>query len=430
MLVLLSHVMDKNEFQQSMQSGLGRAIIYAHENDVRAFRDIILDACLHCYSVDVQTEGTRAGYMLELVNLLGDRQFYCDKVLEALAEDGDDWDTAQRFHFATYMAFDGDERAHRLIYETFAPGPKMGEAIAIDFVRLDGLKGFLFAAAKLGALMISRPNEVDEGWLWSQAIEICGEDNVKAALSQAAATDPGVEAYRLAAVAHEHDGSSRSGRSEKLTALTYEQLRPKMPGLRGFWLSSWGKQAREGELERAARGLAAIRNPEEQIQHLRIFSRKPFPLDPSLLFDLSSSANPDLAYAAIVALPQLEHPSLREIAFRLVRNRLVGRQWAIAMLDRNWESGDHEIVMSWLEAESDRDTRHHMQSSTEEFWEHHPEPASEVRMLYLSYENGPCSFCRESVVRRLIELDALTTSLRVECAHDANDEIRKLVAPA
>lgn len=53
--------------------------------------------------------------MLELVNLLPDRQFYCDEVLNSLPHSGDDWDAVQRFHFATHMAFDGDERAKRLL---------------------------------------------------------------------------------------------------------------------------------------------------------------------------------------------------------------------------------------------------------------------------------------------------------------------------
>ena len=48
-------------------------------------------------------------------------------------------------------------------------------------------------------------------------------------------------------------------------------------------------------------------------------------------------------------------------------------------------------------------------------------------MLYSSYERGTCSFCREFVVKRLIELDSLSDSLRAECAYDAREEIRELV---
>ena len=416
--------MNETFFQESIKAGLGRGILYARDHDVRPFRDVILDACLHCYSADPQTEGTRAGYMLELVNLLPDRQFYCDEVLNSLPHSGDDWDAVQRFHFATYMAFDGDEHAKRVAYQSFHPGPRKGEAIAIDFLRMDGVKGLIFAAAKIGALLMSNPEEVDEGWLWSQAVEICGEDKASAALSEAGCSDPRVEVYWRAVAASGQKGSSNS---KNITGLSYEDLRPRIPGLRGFPVSYWGKQANADDFERAARGLATSTTSEDQIQHLRIFSRRQFPFDPALLLSLLSSDNADVAYAAAVALSNIRHPSVRAEAFRLTSNRLAGREWAVTMLDQNWEPNDHEIVLNWFERELDRGRRHRMQSGIEAFWEHHPDPASEPRMLYSLYEKGTCSFCRESVVKRLIELDPLSESLRAECAYDASDDIRELV---
>lgn len=419
--------MNKSEFQELVQSGLGRGIIYARDNDVQAFRDIILDACLHCYSADAQSEGTRASYMLDLVNLLPDRQFYCDQVLSALPNSRDDWDAAQRFHFAAYLSFDGDARARQVMYESFKPGPNLGEAIAIDFVRMDGLEGFLFAAAKIGELLITKPGEVDEGWLWMQAKEICGEEEARKSLSQAGVADPRIEAYRLTAIAGEVNSGNRIRTSEETKTLSYEQLQRKLLDIRPFRLRAWGKRASADDLERAAHGLLATQVPKEQLQHLRIFSRRCFPLGPELLLKLSLSSDEDLAYAAAVALAQIAHPSVRNIAFRLVDHRLVGRQVAIAMLDQNWQPNDHEVVLSWFETESDRNARHHMERDLMNLWEHHPEPASEIRMLCSIYEKGPCSFCRERVVKRLIELDSLSASMRAECAYDANEDIRHLV---
>jgi len=271
---------------------------------------------------------------------------------------------------------------------------------------------------------MSNPEEVDEGWLWSQAVEICGEDKASAALAETGSSDPRVEAYRRAVADSAQRGSSNSN---EITGLIYDDLRPRMAGLRGFRLSSWGKQASAGDFERAARGLAATTTPEDQIQHLRIFSRRQFPFDPALLLSLSSSDNADVAYAAAVALSNIRHSSVRAEAFRLASNRLAGHEWAITMLDQNWEPNDHQIVLNWFEQELDRDTRHRMERGIEAFWEHHPDPASEPRMLYSLYDKGTCSFCRESVVKRLIELDSLSDSLRAECAYDASDEIRELV---
>lgn len=211
-------------------------------------------------------------------------------------------------------------------------------------------------------------------------------------------------------------------------ALSYERLRPNLSGPFSRQLGWWGGKASAGDLESAAHGLLAAESPEAQVQHLRIFSRRPFPLEISFLVELAWSANEDVAFAAAVALAQNAHPLVREAAFELVDSRLVGREFAIAMLDRNFETGDHEIVLSWFENELDRDLRHRMQMDLTSFWEGHAQAVGERRMLYSIYEKGPCSFCREFVVRRLIELDAVTAPMRAECTHDANEDVRLLVS--
>jgi len=149
--------------------------------------------------------------------------------------------------------------------------------------------------------------------------------------------------------------------------------------------------------------------------------------EPSRLLELSFSANKELAWAAVVALRHVVHAAVREAAFRLTSNRLVGREYAIAMLSENWEPDDHQVVLSWFDRESDRSLRHRMQIDLQKFWERHPQPKSELRMLELLYEKGPCSFCRHHVVRRMIELDELPAALRAECAYDANEDVRELV---
>ena len=92
--------MTKAEFRDSLHMGLGRAILCVRNNDVSAFRDVILDACLHCYAVDVQSEDTRSRYTMELLRQLPDRDFYNAKILESLAMASEDWDAVHRFSLA------------------------------------------------------------------------------------------------------------------------------------------------------------------------------------------------------------------------------------------------------------------------------------------------------------------------------------------
>jgi hypothetical protein len=200
-----------------------------------------------------------------------------------------------------------------------------------------------------------------------------------------------------------------------------------MPYVSGHLLSHWGKIARAEEFTKAANGLLAASTYEDRLHHLRIFSRRAFPIDPEPLLDWVTSGDEKIAFAASSVVGLIRHPAMRDIAFELVEERTPGRKDAIAMLDQNWQSGDLEVALAWFENETEDTLRHWMGIDLRQMLEHHPQPGDERKILYSRYENGPCSFCRESIVRRLIELECLTDQMRTECAYDASYHVRDLV---
>jgi hypothetical protein len=381
---------NKSDFQEAMRSGLGRAIIYARDNDVRPFRDVILDACLHCYSADCQSEGTRAPFMFDLVNLTPEREFYHGEVLKSLHACGDDWDAVQRFRFASYLAMDGDDRARRAVYENFNPGPWMVGETGADFVRMDGTDGLLFAAEKVGELLLTKPKDVNTGFLLGRAIEDLGEEQTLSALREAGKTNPRIEAYRLKAEADRAPKPSRKG--EQIKRLTYKDLKSQLGELRAYWAGLWGEHAGSEDLELAARDLLAAETSDERLAYLRIFSRTPFPVEHhsllKLVGSLVESDESRIALAAATALSNITDPVVRDLAFRLVETRRPGRERAISMLSRNWEPDDHEIAIRWFAQEEDREARHRLSMDLRNLWDVHPDPTSEVRMWITIYEKG------------------------------------------
>jgi hypothetical protein len=365
--------------------------------------------------------------MLDLLDLTTDREFYYDEVLKVLPGCGDDWDAAQRFHFAACFAIDGNERAKRVMYESYNPGPKKGEAIAIEFLYMDGIDGLLFATEKIGSLLMATTEKVDLGWLLSVAKETLGEQQTRDALRKAGAENPRIEAYRLAEEASRSRFDDSLRKSSELINATYEQIKPKLPEMTSTWIASWGKRASDADLDRAARGLVTARNPKEQYAHLRIFARRLFPLDIQLLLSLVDVEQERVGLAALKALSQISHPSVRQLAFQLVEMRAMWRGEAIELLARNFRHGDHAIALRWFEAEEDLETLHSLGMDLTNLWEQYPDEETEVPMLLAMYERGPCSFCREKTVRRLIECGALTEELRLECSFDSNSDIRDLV---
>jgi hypothetical protein len=415
------------EFREILRLGQGRAILYARHHDVREFRDLILDACLHCYSYDIQWEGTRASYMYDLVGCLPDKDFYYHEVLRSLAGSGDDWDAAQRFHFAACLAFDGSEEAKRAMYDSYAPRPRTGEFIGIDFLNMDGIKGFLFVAEKIGNLLLVKPEEVDEGYLLSKSLEVCGEQSTWDALRDAGATNSSIEKYRVVAAEAERRRTNKPSQTPEITSLRYEQLFSQLPSNKPYLLSKWGERASDEELELAAKALIGAKDSKQQLAHLRIFAWRRFPLDAGALVALAGVEDDRVGLAAVKALAHVHHPAVRDLAFRMVNTRARRRGGAIDLVAENFEDGDHEIVLRWFQDEEDREVLHWLGMDLINFWERHPHKSTEIPIMRALYEKGPCSFCRERAVKWLLERGALTEQLRAECAWDANNDIRDLV---
>ena len=73
--------MRTTDFAKMLELGLGRAVFFAREHDMTPFRDMILNACLHCQSYDAQLDGTRGVYMSEIINSTPDMAFYREGIL-------------------------------------------------------------------------------------------------------------------------------------------------------------------------------------------------------------------------------------------------------------------------------------------------------------------------------------------------------------
>jgi len=419
--------MDESEIRHWLRSGLGRAILYARNHDMRPFKELLLDACLHCYSIDPQTEGTRADFMFDLVNRTPEREFYRDGVLNALRTSGDDWDAKQRFRFAALLAHEGDEQAKQMMYSSYDPGPNMGEAIGIEFVHLDGREGLLLVAEKMGKLLTTTQQNADLGWLMSVSADVLGEAEAKDVLRKGAEQSLFIETYRSAVEGSDANHGTQPDR-EWIKTATYDQFRAKWPSVLSYYSPRiWGLYATDMELQKAAHGLLVAPDVTMQIAHLKMFWDRPFPLDHDTLLTLAKSTHERVQHAAVVALVHVSSPAVRAFAFDLVRDHAPLRGFAVDLLAHNFHPGDHTIVLEWFEQENEEESLHTEARKLMSFWQSHPDESLYSRMLHGVYERCPCSFCREQAVELLLKRNDLLPALMAECEWDANEDIRELV---
>lgn len=160
----------------------------------------------------------------------------------------------------------------------FHPGPRYGDSLAITFLSMDGVDGFLFGARAIGRALVGHAGNWDFGWFVSRAREQLGEDEVDRILKSEALTDP--DLARFVAFAERRKSSS----IDPPTA--FEEM-AKLAATHRTMPRWWGRIASPAELEKAAHALAAASEPAEQTWILRIFSARPYPLYPGLLLVLA-----------------------------------------------------------------------------------------------------------------------------------------------
>jgi hypothetical protein len=343
------------------------------------YREVILDACVHCRVSDFLFEGTRAGYMRDVIAELPDRVGYEQAVIESLAEPCGSIDQMQRYCFAAALAKDGNAQALAAMYQNFRPDSEEATNLARQIVHADGLKGF---QTIVRSLFDARPDEAL--FFCEEASDILGAEVVDTALRDAGLKRPVRES-------HAQRPSKKTPEADLL--VTAQEL------LQAIDSADWTRAK----------------------SHLNVFRERTYPLDPEPLLRLAQ-AEPEAplrcSRLAMNALKHVTHPAVRKLG---LERHMVG------LLLANFQPGDHQMALDWYLVEKNGDLAHWMESDLMKLWWRYPQTETESAMLLGIYNQGACSICRMSALERLVELKQLPLSIRQECAWDACDEIRELV---
>ena len=422
-----------DEFARSLRSGRGNAVLHLQTHDAAPYRDVILNACLHCVAFDPQSNGDRADYLFEVVTLTGDVPFYRERILAALPlACNENYDRAQVFDLAARFAAHGDEAARSLLYATYIDSLIDAEGTIGDraIIELDGVQGFLFVADALGKLLTAdATDDIDEMPMYWLKDRVPDAD-LTAIRTQAEHDQPYAAAYiaRIQAQTAERERRDQERNTAETMPSSFDELESLFTTEIGKRYSSklvrWGKRASDEDRRKAAEALIIETDPARQIAYARLFSYVPFPLDPAKLITMAESGGDDIMRAAVNAIGTMQHPELRALALRL----LAIPQWgyhAGKLLVTNHEDGDETLIMSALIARlSDEDTFHDLGLSALNIFEAHPGPQN-LPAITLLYEHEPCSFCRGSCIRQLIALDAFADWMIAECLHDGEPDTRE-----
>lgn len=420
--------MDIEEYRHAISLGLGRAVLQIPKHLGSPFADAILDACLRTKARDAQVEGSRAQYMLDIVQRTGDPSFYTRKVLDALSEVPDGWDGLQQFEMARLLAQDGNNHARQAMTDAFERqiGSSMQDAFAEEFIALDGIPGLLFAAGRIGRGLRVDSSRWEDDSLLAAAEELFGQEAVWNSITERAKTDGDVSTYVDAVKANrflreQHQWMDASG-------VSYELVRSMIASGRiEVSLPDWGRVANPAELEMAASDLIIEVDPARLLSYLHIFRKRAFPLGCDHLLQLARMPDVPVARHALIVLGNVQDDKARRHALRLIEEGSPHRGYAIGLLKNNFRQGDYELVKAWCDDEGDPEILNSFDRSLREFFSVHPNNSAESQILTNFYDREPCSHCRWFIVKRLLELKRLPEDLRAESTYDSDLGTRALV---
>lgn len=416
------------EFNQWLQKGMGRAVVYLKTHDPKPCREAVLYASLHNLAYDRQCEGSREVYLLDLIRSTGEEDFFRNELFRALTTGPEDpeFDLGQTIELARNFAGNGDHEIKQAMYDALVnAGFEEAGCYYSELIKLDGLPALLFVAEHFPA---TTPDSSvwQVGSLISYLQERDGEGVADEAIRRASEDSP-----RLAQML-EKGGVHRRGSEPRRK----DQKRPDYPTLKRMIAESattalplvhagWGRAASAEELEAATADLLTETDEKRLLAYLSIFRGRRFPGPTARLLELAQGDNVRLARQAVAVVSQINDPEIRSLGLRFLN--MPGKKGDGAdLLANNYQQEDFQLIAARLREPMETDELHHLEMGVRDLAKEHREPEAEQCLLLL-YEKGPCSLCRRGIVEALITIDRFPEWMREECRWDAYADTRKLV---
>jgi hypothetical protein len=438
------HVADSREqFAQSLRHGRGSAMQYVQQHGLAGVADDVLAACLQNQAYDPQCEGSRAPWLYSMFRDTPEYPRFAAAICAALEVERDNHhDLLQLIRLARVMAQAGDQVAAQALRRRFSPQVMQIEDAAWyegarALIELDGVAMIVRLGRYLGQCLASEETDLPTLDSLLDGFEIADEG--ESILRQLAADDQAIRRYLVFTdaarecarlqeeVPLERRQQERHARTRR--ELTLEGIlaaagraEDQIPGR----YMRFGRSATLEELHTVLQCLETESRDEVCLRLLWVFRRTPLPVLTPKVWACVRRSPGKLSDAALTALGQTRHADIACFAREALRGRHLAEEDA-ALLELfvfNYAAGDAALIHAALQSAcTDENTLHAMGHSLLSLCKENP--VTEIApLLVWIYEQTPCTICRYSAVKLMVDQNSLPPSIAEECCEDADEDIR------
>ncbi len=422
--------LSEEQFRSALAKGHGRAVLHAAAHGLGGMEDAFLDASLHARSFDPQCEGSRAGWLVDVLAAAAARESPCasadghagahpeaatrvettvaQRFMSEVGQNKDVWDLQQQCGILRHLAERGHQRARQLLYDLLGREHDAGWlAAGEEIVRLDGEAGFEFVSRSAAELRGGIERFSDE-------LEVLRR-SIRPGQSQ-----PKRRQRRDPARASSKRWQARVDKLRQTRACdVIRQLERNVSALN---LIPWGQQAPEEALGQVARELFKSDDPTRLARYLRVFQKRGFPRMEPRLLELAAHPDQKVRWLSMWALGNTSDAAVRNLALSLLESgRCQDSQ--MRLFKRNLREGDWSIMKARLMLPVESDRLHGLLGDLRDVYEENPCAEAGEAMLVI-YEHTPCSLCRDTALQRMVEQRCAPAWVVEEATYDCVKKMR------
>ncbi|MBU6450153.1 MAG: hypothetical protein KGS72_00125 [Cyanobacteria bacterium REEB67] len=419
------------EFARAVKLGHGRAILHVLHHGDKGMEKIIEQALLKSYVYDWQIEGSRAGWLMCLLQATGRLAFYVRKFLNQHSSDSyGGADLAQQILLAGRLFEIGFSELRSTVLEKYTKLLVLSPFHAgcgSEIVDMAGNSGLEFVARSIGE-QVPEPDAFDCAFILERANDLCGNSDGEELLRRLAESEPAVQKFLDAAASLKNSSNLPSAPRPVIENFQeiLDLIDKRAHAPEAITYVAMGRRINDEVAASCFKLLLASDDTWVQLVCLRLLGSRKLPDVTPYVIELLESEDKLVASACFHALRNKKDSRIREVAVRWLQSEdQVRISRTIRLLECNFISGDEEIFFEKLPLLKDDDLLPSAGIPTED-WLPFVSRDVGLKLLFWFYENGPDSWCRSNFFEKLVELEACPDELIYESQWDCAERTQNL----